>query len=129
MNKEDFTNYEKTRILGARALQIAMDAPHLLDIPKKKLESFNYDPMEIAKLELEADVLPITVNQPMPGRKNVKIKKIKEEPVTQKVASVEESEEEKEISQGGEIMELANPEDEGTEETPTAGRESSQELQ
>ena len=73
MQKEDFTSYEVTRILGARALQIAMDAPYLTDIPKETLEKVNYDPMEIAKIELEAGVLPITVKQPMPIKKNVKI--------------------------------------------------------
>ena len=35
---DDFTKYEVARILGARALQISMDAPLLLKIEKKKLE-------------------------------------------------------------------------------------------
>ena len=33
-----FTKYEVARILGARALQIAMDAPLLLKISEKELE-------------------------------------------------------------------------------------------
>ena len=73
-NPEKFTKYEVTRILGARALQIAMDAPLLLDISKEKLELISYNPMEIAKEELESDVLPITIKQPMPKKKVVKIK-------------------------------------------------------
>lgn len=130
MQKEEFTNYEKTRILGARALQIAMDAPYLTDIPKETLEKVNYDPMEIAKIELEAGVLPITVKQPMPVKKNVKIKKVKEEPVKAVEAKAAEAAEEKDISEGGEIMELANPDDEeGVAETPTDDRASSAELQ
>lgn len=125
-NKQEFTKYEKTRILGARALQIAMDAPLLIDIDKKELEEINYDPMEIAKIEFERDVLPITVKQPMPKKKSVKVKKTAEEQEREKTA---EEQEEKEISEEGEIMELATPEDEDTFEESASGRESSEELQ
>ena len=52
--EEKFTRYEIARILGARALQIAMDAPLLLKIPDKELEDVNYNPLEIAKKELLA---------------------------------------------------------------------------
>ena len=124
---KDLTKYERTRILGARALQVAMDAPLLKKIEKKDLEKAGYNPMEIAKQELEEGVLPITVKQPMPEKKSVKIKKIKEE-VKEKEVVEKEIEEEKEIEQEGEIMELANPEDEGVEEE-AQGREASEELQ
>lgn len=129
MEKQEFTNYETARILGARALQIAMDAPFLTDIPKAKLEEVNYDPMEIAKIEFELGVLPITIKQPMPEKKSVKIKKVKEEPAKDASVVAAEEKEEKEISEEGEIMELANPGDEESEEEPSGGRESSQELQ
>ena len=36
--QEEFTKYERARILGARALQVAMNAPLLIDIKKEKLE-------------------------------------------------------------------------------------------
>ncbi len=75
IKKEAFTKYERTRVLGARALQIAMDAPLLKNISEKELADVNFDPMEIASIELSGDVLPITVKQPMPKKKNVKIKK------------------------------------------------------
>ena len=127
MQKEKFTNYEIARILGARALQIAMDAPYLIKIPKEKLEAVNYDPMEIAKIEFENGVLPISVKQPMPQKKNVKIKKTKEEVKDKEVVEAE-IEVEKDIEEEGEIMELANPEDESFEEE-SQGRESSEELQ
>ena len=127
----DFTRYEKARIIGARALQISMDAPLLLKIDKEKLEDINYDPMEIASEEFEGDVLPITVKQPMPKKKSVKIKKVveKEEEKDKQVAEGEVVEE-KEISEDGEIMELATPEDEdeGVGES-LGGREGSEELQ
>ncbi len=113
----ELTKYEKTRVLGARALQIAMDAPLLKKIEKSKLEKLNYDPMEIAKVEFENDVLPITVKQPMPAKKSVKIKKTAEPKNKDKEIIEKEIEEEKEIAEEGEIMELANPRDEEGEGT------------
>jgi DNA-directed RNA polymerase subunit K/omega len=60
------TKYEQARILGSRALQISMGAPYLIKISKKKLEELKYNPLDIAKLELEADVIPLTVIRPLP---------------------------------------------------------------
>ncbi len=129
MEKEKFTKYEKARILGARALQITMDAPLLKDIKKEKLEEINYNPMEIASEELEALVLPITVKKPIPEKKSVKIKKSKVDvDKDSKETAEEEVLEEKEIEEEGEIMELVTPEDEVAEET-SEGREASEELQ
>ena len=124
MDKDkNFSKYELARVLGARALQIAMDAPLLTEISVEKLEEINYDPMEIAKIELEANALPISVKRPLPKRRNVKIKKTKEEVEKEKeLADDEESEDE------GEIMELAPPEDEFIEEE-AEGREGNEELQ
>ena len=64
--ESQFTKYELARILGARALQIAMDAPLLLKIDEKKLEEINYNPIEIAKMELEQRRLPFIIKRPMP---------------------------------------------------------------
>ncbi len=36
--RDQFTKYEIARIIGARALQIAMDAPILVKISKERLE-------------------------------------------------------------------------------------------
>ena len=77
--------------------------------------------------ELESGVLPITVKQPMPKKKSVRIKKVIEKPVDEEVVH-KEMIEEKEIEEEGEIMELANPEDEVMEES-TDGREANEELQ
>jgi len=63
-----FTKYEKARIIGARALQLSMGAPILINIEKKDLEKINYSPIEIAKKEFEEDVLPITIKRPLPQR-------------------------------------------------------------
>lgn len=54
----DYTKYEKARLIGARALQIKMGAPVLIKVPMDVKR-----PLDIAKLELEKDVLPITVKR------------------------------------------------------------------
>ena len=61
-----FTKYERARILGSWALQVSMGAPYLIKITKKKLEELKYNPLEIARLEFDAGVIPITVVRPLP---------------------------------------------------------------
>ena len=51
-----FTRFEKARIIGARALQISLGAPILVETPEKMI-----DPLEIALLEYDNGVSPITV--------------------------------------------------------------------
>lgn len=63
------TKYEIARMIGSRALQISMGAPFLINLSEKDLEKIGYNPIAIAKLELEKDVLPITVKRPMPARR------------------------------------------------------------
>ena len=55
-NPKSYTRYEKTRIISARALQISQGSPTLVKLPKDMTE-----PLEIAKLEWEAGVIPIDV--------------------------------------------------------------------
>ena len=62
-----FTKYEKARMIGSRALQISMGAPFLIKISDKELKKIGYNPIEIAKLEFEEDVIPITVKRPLPA--------------------------------------------------------------
>ncbi len=56
MTVTKYTRYERARIIGARALQISMGAPVLIDVDKK-------EPIEIAYAELEKGVIPITVKR------------------------------------------------------------------
>lgn len=70
--KIQYTKYEKARMLGSRALQIAMGAPFLIKLTEKRLKELSFNPVEIAKLEFEEDVLPITVRRPLPGGKALK---------------------------------------------------------
>jgi len=61
-----FTKYEKARVIGARALQVAMGAPLLIKLKKEEFAAINFDPVQIAKKEFDAGVLPITVKRPLP---------------------------------------------------------------
>ncbi len=67
--KLQYTKYEKARMIGSRALQIAMGAPFLLKLTPEELEKVRYDPMKISMMEYEADVIPITVKRPLPLKK------------------------------------------------------------
>ena len=114
---EKFSKYEAARILGARALQIAMNAPLLIKISKDDLEKIKYDALKIAEIELESGVLPISVKKPMPMKREEKLKRVKEKVTDEKIEE-RQTEEEGEIAKEGEIMELAvaNPEEDMEEE-------------
>jgi DNA-directed RNA polymerase subunit K/omega len=118
MEKREFTKYERARIIGARGLQVSMDAPLLLKISDEELNGVNFDPLKIAEKELDGGVLPITVNQPMPEKKEEDIGKIKieEKTVSDEEKARVEAEEEKEIQESGEIMEMATSSEEEAEE-------------
>lgn len=122
MKSENFTKYEQARILGARALQIAMNAPLLIKIEKDDLEKVKFDALKIAEIELRSDILPISVKKPFPGKKQGKLKRIPDVKLTEKKKKALEEEEEKDISTEGEIMALANPDDE-REETESSDEE------
>jgi DNA-directed RNA polymerase subunit K/omega len=69
MSEENYTKFEIARMLGSRALQISMGAPFLVKLSEKQLEELSFNPIAIAKLELEQDALPLTVKRPLPGKK------------------------------------------------------------
>ncbi len=58
LESSEFTRFERARILGARALQLSLGAPILIDIP-----STTVDPVEIAEAEFAAGRIPITVRR------------------------------------------------------------------
>jgi DNA-directed RNA polymerase subunit K len=121
---DDFTKYETARILGARALQIAMNAPLLIKISKEDLEKVKYDPIKIAEIELRSDILPISVKRPFPEKREGELRRPKEQKMNDENVEEKETSEEEEIVKEGEIMALANPEDEAEE---TAGPEETEE--
>lgn len=112
MTQEQFTKYERARILGARALQIAMNAPLLIKISEEDLEKIKFDALKIAEVELDSGILPISIKKPFPERKEEKLKRVKVKKVSDEEKVNMAAEEEKEIEQEGEIMELANPSEE-----------------
>ena len=67
--KETYSKYEKARMIGSRALQIAMGAPFLVKLDEKDLKKMAYNPIEIAKEEFKKGVIPITVKRPLPAPK------------------------------------------------------------
>ncbi len=111
-----FSKYEVARILGARSLQIAMNAPLLIKIEKEDLEKIKFDALKIAEIEFNSNILPISIKKPLPQKKKGKLKRPKEVKLSDKKIEKLEQEEEKKIAEGGEIMELANPEDEAETE-------------
>ncbi|MFQ5531311.1 MAG: DNA-directed RNA polymerase subunit K [Candidatus Nanoarchaeia archaeon] len=123
LQKQDFTKYEKARILGARALQIAMNAPLLIKITPEDLEKIKYDAIKIAEVELNSDILPISIKKPFPKKKEEILRRTKDQQISDKEVEEKEAEEEEEIIKEGEIMELANPEDEKDEESETTNGE------
>ena len=115
--KEKFSKYETARILGARALQIAMNAPLLIKMSKEDLEEVKYDALKIAEIELESGILPISVKRPFPGKKEEVLKRAKEQKISDEKMVEKEAEEEEEIAKEGDIMKLVNPEEETEDET------------
>ena len=85
MDKDSFTKYEIARILGARALQLSMNAPMLLAIKKEKLEEVNFDPLKIAELEFDSGILPITVKRPLPERVEEELEEEEETALEQEI--------------------------------------------
>ena len=65
------TRYERSRIIGARALQLAFQASPFTEIPKGII-----DPLDIASYELEQKMLPITIRRHLPDgtSQNVPVK-------------------------------------------------------
>ena len=53
---EKHSRFEKARIIGSRALQISMGAPVNIKVPEEII-----DPVLIAQMEYDQQVIPITV--------------------------------------------------------------------
>lgn len=56
------TRFEKARIMGARALQLSEGAPAFIEIPESAMTS-----LDIAMVELEQRVIPITIRREQPN--------------------------------------------------------------
>jgi DNA-directed RNA polymerase subunit K/omega len=69
MADNTYSKYEKARMIGSRALQLSMGAPFLVKLTEEDLENLRFNPIDIAKKEFEAGVIPITVKRPLPKKK------------------------------------------------------------
>jgi len=108
---QEFTKYEIARIIGARALQIAMDAPLLLKISDEKLKELRYDALKLAELEFREGVLPISIERPSPQRRKEKLVVVKEEKISDEEIIEKEQEVEKEIIENPDEYSLVQQEE------------------
>jgi DNA-directed RNA polymerase subunit K len=61
-----FTVYEKARLIGSRALQLSQGAKPLLDFSEEDFVAMKYNPVEIAKREFDAGIIPLSVRRSLP---------------------------------------------------------------
>lgn len=66
LKDDEFTSYEKARMIGSRALQLSQGAKPLIDINQEEMATLKYNPIEIAKREFEANMIPLTVKRSLP---------------------------------------------------------------
>ena len=60
--KDRLTRFEVARIIGARALQIALGAPVLVKVKQDK-----FDPTSLAEEEFKANRIPMTIRRTLPS--------------------------------------------------------------
>lgn len=70
IGENEFTSYEKARMIGSRALQLAQGARPLIKISPEEIASLKYNPIEIAKKEFAAGVIPLSVKRSLPHEGN-----------------------------------------------------------
>lgn len=71
MAEDEYTVYEKARVVGSRALQLSQGAKPLVDLSSQELQAISFNPIEIAKLEFDAGVIPLTVKRTMPHERSL----------------------------------------------------------
>jgi len=105
---EKYSKYEFARILGARALQISMNAPVLINIKKEDLEDMNYDPLKIAELEFNEGILPISIKRPLPPKEEIEEE---EEELEEEIERMVETKVEEKMEEVKEKVEEEKPEE------------------
>lgn len=63
---KEYTRFEKARVIGARAIQIELGAPVLIDVPEEMS-----DPIDIANMEFENDAIPMTIVRRLPSGERI----------------------------------------------------------
>ena len=84
------TRFEKARVVGARALQVSMGAPILLELKQERLS-----PIDVALMELEEGVLPISIRRALPDgtSQNIPLKWLLDRVAADKKARAKKEEE------------------------------------
>jgi DNA-directed RNA polymerase subunit K len=118
--KQTFTRYEVARIIGARALQIAMDAPLILKVSNQKLKELKFDSLKIAELEFNEGVLPISIDRPTPRKHKERLVAIREEKISDEEIAAKEHEVEKEIIENADEFALIKDDDGDLSSSPAA---------
>ncbi len=60
--KKKYTRFERARVIGARALQIAKGATPMVKVKAS-------DPIRIAEIEFEKGVIPLSVKRKLPKKR------------------------------------------------------------
>ncbi len=68
MESASYTKFERARMIGARALQISMGAPMMVEISDEELLKIGFNPIEIAKREFDAGAIPLTIVRSLPNK-------------------------------------------------------------
>ena len=118
--KQTFTRYEVARIIGARALQIAIDAPLILKVSNQKLKELKFDSLKIAELEFNEGVLPISIDRPTPRKHKERLVAIREEKISDEEIAAKEHEVEKEIIENADEFALIKDDDGDLSSSPAA---------
>jgi DNA-directed RNA polymerase subunit K/omega len=72
MKMEKVTKFEKARMIGNRALQIASGAPFLMNFTPEDIKGMGYNPIEIAKTEYDKGLFKIEVRR-VPSKKRSQV--------------------------------------------------------
>ncbi|MGM5481777.1 MAG: DNA-directed RNA polymerase subunit K [Nanobdellota archaeon] len=79
IGEKEYTRYERARMIGSRALQIAQGAEPKVKLTQKDYERIKYNPVEIAKMEFEKGVIPLSIKRTIPRVQNKDSSEIKED--------------------------------------------------
>jgi len=59
--REEMSKFDRTRLIAARAHQIADGSPIKIELTQEELEKINFNPIKIAMIEFEKDLIDLKV--------------------------------------------------------------------
>lgn len=66
LEEDNYTVYEKARLIGSRALQLSQGASPLVELSEEDFKSMKYNPVEIAKKEFNEGKIPLSIKRRLP---------------------------------------------------------------